>query len=59
MGLLFLGDVMNLWWIALITVFVLAEKIMPYGNLGGKIVGLLMISAGATLIAYPELLHLR
>ncbi len=59
MGLLFLGGVMNLWWIALITVFVLAEKIMPYGSLGGKIVGLLMISAGATLIIHPELLHLR
>ena len=46
MGLLFLGGVMNLLWIAGITLFVLLEKILPHGALGGRIAGVAMILAG-------------
>jgi predicted metal-binding membrane protein len=49
MGLLFVGGVMNLLWIAGITVFVLLEKILPLGGRGGRISGLLMILTGAAL----------
>jgi predicted metal-binding membrane protein len=44
MGLLFLGGVMNLLWIAAITLFVLLEKIVPAGRLAGRLAGLAMIA---------------
>ena len=50
MGLLFVGGVMNLLWIAAITLFVMLEKILPLGDVGGRITGLLMIIAGGTLL---------
>lgn len=53
MSLLFLGGVMNLLWIALITVFVLVEKLLPYGDLGGKLVGLVMVVLGLLALAFP------
>lgn len=46
MLLLFIGGVMNLLWIAVITVFVLLEKVLPLGDQGGKISGVLMILTG-------------
>jgi len=46
MGLLFLGGVMNLLWIAAITVFVLLEKALPFGDKGGRVMGALMVLAG-------------
>jgi predicted metal-binding membrane protein len=46
MSLLFLGGVMNLLWIALITLFVLVEKLLPYGDIGGRLLGLGMIAIG-------------
>ncbi len=49
MGLLFVGGVMNLLWIAAITLFVLAEKVMPHGRLAGRASGVLMLAAGAFL----------
>ena len=52
MTLLFVGGVMNLLWIALISVFVLVEKLLPYGDVGGKLVGGLMIAAGIALPFY-------
>lgn len=50
MGLLFVGGVMNLLWIAAITVFVLLEKIIPAGDHGGRIAGALMIITGVLLL---------
>lgn len=51
MGLLFVGGVMNLLWIAAITLFVLLEKVIPRGVLGGRAAGLAMIALGvASLI---------
>ena len=50
MVLLFLGGVMNLLWVAAITVFVLLEKILPLGTRGVKFTGLLMVLIGARLL---------
>ena len=47
MGLLFFGGVMNLLWIAAITSFVLAEKVLRVGARGGRLAGWGMIAAGA------------
>lgn len=46
MLLLFVGGVMNLWWIGALTVFVLLEKLAPLGAQGGRLSGLLMIGMG-------------
>ena len=50
MGLLFVGGVMNLLWIAAITLFVLLEKILPLGDAGSRVTGLLMIAIGGVMI---------
>ena len=50
MGLLFFGGVMSLYWIAGITLFVLLEKVIPFGNLGGRIAGGGMTLAGITML---------
>ena len=50
MLLLFVLGVMNLLWIAVLTVFVLAEKVVPRGHMLGRIAGLLMIGWGSWLI---------
>lgn len=52
MLLLFVGGVMNLAWIAIITIFVLLEKILPLGDAGGRIVGILMIIAGGYYMVF-------
>jgi len=46
MLLLFVGGVMNLWWIAAITVFVLLEKLAPLGAQGGRLSGVLLVALG-------------
>ena len=50
MGLLFAGGVMNLLWIAALTVFVLAEKLIPLGAWGSRVAGVLMIGTGTWLL---------
>lgn len=50
MLLLFVAGVMNIWWIAVITVLVLIEKIVPRGLLFGKMAGVLFAGWGAWLI---------
>ena len=52
MALLFVLGVMNLLWIAALTVFVLAEKVLPRGHLLSRIAGLLMITWGSWLIFF-------
>lgn len=47
MGLLFLGGVMNLVWIAAITLFVLVEKLAPAGARTARWAGAAMIALGA------------
>ncbi|HUR40642.1 MAG TPA: DUF2182 domain-containing protein [Verrucomicrobiae bacterium] len=51
MMLLFAGGVMNLLWIAAITVFVLLEKLAPYGAQGGRLSGALLVLAGFVVLA--------
>ena len=46
MLLLFVGGVMNLLWIAALTIFVLLEKIAPYGVQGGRLSGVLIVMMG-------------
>lgn len=46
MGILFFGGVMNLLFVAAVTVFVLIEKALPFGNVAGLVSGPLMIAAG-------------
>ena len=50
MILLFFGGVMNLVWIAGIALFVLLEKVVPFGVLGGRLAGGAMILTGLALL---------
>ena len=50
MLLLFAGGVMNLLWIAGIALFVLLEKRMPHGVLGGRAAGLGLMAVGAAAL---------
>jgi predicted metal-binding membrane protein len=51
MGLLFVGGVMNVLWIAAIAIFVLLEKTIPFGDISGRFAGAAMIAAGALSLA--------
>jgi predicted metal-binding membrane protein len=56
MLLLFVGGMMNLLWVALIAMFILAEKLAPRGEWVGYIAGAAMIAWGAwTLLARATL----
>ncbi len=50
MTLLFVAGVMNIWWIAIITVFVLLEKITPRQWHLAKVAGVLLIGWGIYLL---------
>jgi len=50
MLLLFVGGTMNLVWIAGLAIFVLAEKLAPFGYWIARTSGLLMIAAGGYLL---------
>jgi predicted metal-binding membrane protein len=50
MGLMFVAGVMNLLWMAIITVFVLLEKIVPGGFWISRIAGLVFIVWGALMV---------
>jgi predicted metal-binding membrane protein len=54
MLLLFVAGVMNLGWIAIITVLVLIERIAPRGPLLGKIAGALFVVWGVWMIAVQQ-----
>ena len=47
MALLFIGGVMNLFWVALIALLVLAEKVLPRGDLLGRLGGVAMLLLAA------------
>jgi predicted metal-binding membrane protein len=51
MTLLFLGGVMNVFWIALISIFVLTEKVVPVGRLISRLAGTLFLAVGVWLIS--------
>ena len=52
MLLLFVGGVMNLVWIAAIALFILLEKILPVGDVGGRCLGLFMVAFGITIFFF-------
>jgi predicted metal-binding membrane protein len=52
MGLLFVGGVMNLIWIAALSLFVLAEKLFPIGVPGGRVAGVAMLAVGGWLLVH-------
>jgi predicted metal-binding membrane protein len=52
MGLLFVGGVMNLLWIAAITAFVLVEKLLPATLRASRLSGWAMIVLGAGYLAW-------
>jgi predicted metal-binding membrane protein len=49
MLLLFVGGVMNLWWISGIALFVLVEKLAPAGHWLGRVAGVLLVAWGAAV----------
>jgi len=51
MALLFVAGVMNLLWVSAIMVFVLAEKIAPYGRYMARIAGSAAILVGVVLLS--------
>ena len=51
MALLFVGGVMNLAWIAALTLLVAAEKLLPKGEWIARLAGVAMLLAGFALLA--------
>lgn len=51
MALLFVGGVMNVLWIAGLAVYVLIEKVVPFGHWLSYVTGALLVAAGVALIA--------
>ena len=51
MALLFVGGVMNLYWIVGLAVYVYCEKILAIGPLLGKIAGAGLLIAGLARLA--------
>lgn len=51
MALLFVVGVMNLHWIVVFTLWILVEKLMPYGVILGKVLGGLLIITGFAYFA--------
>ena len=50
MALLFVGGVMNLYWITGITLYVLLEKVLPQGKHIARLAGICLIVAGVYLV---------
>jgi predicted metal-binding membrane protein len=50
MALLFVAGVMNVWWIAILTVLVLLEKVVPRGLSVSKVAGIFLASWGLWLM---------
>jgi predicted metal-binding membrane protein len=46
MLLLFVGGVMNLWWIGALTIFVLLEKLVPFGVQVSRLSGVMIVGMG-------------
>ena len=51
MALLFVGGVMHLGWVAAIAAFVLAEKVLPFGQRVGQAAGVVAMLAGLLFVA--------
>lgn len=53
MGLLFVGGVMNLWWVVGIAVYVLLEKVLPAAPWVSGALGVALIVGGALVLLGP------
>jgi predicted metal-binding membrane protein len=51
MALLMVGGVMNLLWVALLALFILLEKVTPFGRVIAPIAGIVLVAAGAWLLS--------
>ena len=51
MALLFVAGVMNLLWVAVLAMAVLVEKVVPRGDLVGRVTGAVLVAAGVLLVA--------
>ena len=51
MALLFVGGIMNLYWIAGLALFVWLEKTTPYGHWFGRAVGVGLVTWGIIILA--------
>src|SRR5262245_10408388 len=51
MALLFIAGVMNLWWVAAITAFVLLEKVAPAGLWIARTSGIMLVLWGGWVLA--------
>jgi predicted metal-binding membrane protein len=52
MALLFVAGVMNLFWVAVIALFVMAEKSLAKGELLGHLAGIALLVAGVAMMAH-------
>jgi len=50
MALLFVGGIMNLWWIAGLAVYVAVEKLAPAGERLARVMGVMLVIAGLALM---------
>ncbi len=53
MAVLFVTGVMNMTWVALLSILVLLEKMMPHGEILGRLAGLLLACWGVWMMAMP------
>ena len=53
MALLFVGGVMNLLWIATLSLYVLAEKVLPAAHWLSRLAGAILILWGGATMALP------
>jgi len=51
MALLFVGGVMNLYWIVGLAFYVLVEKLLPWGEWIGKTTGVVLLGWGLVVLA--------
>ena len=52
MLLLFVGGVMNLWWLCALTIFVVLEKLTARCSQGTRLSGVLLLAAGVWILRY-------
>jgi predicted metal-binding membrane protein len=50
MALLFVGGVMNIWWIVSVTLYVAAEKLAPGGKRVAQVMSVILIACGVALL---------
>jgi predicted metal-binding membrane protein len=50
MALLFVGGVMNLFWIAALALLVLLEKVIPSGRIIARLAGVAFMAAGGWML---------